>query len=472
MMASGRRRMTLSALVLAAGEGTRMRSRKPKVMHTVCGRSMISWVLDTLEQLKDDGIIDVIRVVVGSAAEEVVEEVGGRAACIVQEERKGTGHAVITAAPEIGEEELLVVTGDCPLITADTISNLYEEHKCTGAAATMLGTFMEDPAGYGRIVRDEAGRVLRIVEETEATPQELAIGEVNTSTYVFNWEALRTVLGDLRADNSKGEYFLTDVLELLIAAGRPVAAYVIENDLEVLGVNSREELALAEIIMREFINRAWMEAGVTMEDPSSTYIGADVEIGMDTILRPFVILEGKTRIGEDCVIGPGVRIKDSLIHNRVTIEQATIRECELEDGTNVGPYASLRPGSRLLAGSKVGTFVETKKTTVGKGSKVPHLSYMGDAEIGPDVNVGAGSITCNYDGSEKHATVIEEGAFIGSDTMFIAPVRIGKGAVTGAGSTISKDVPDGALGLERNDQKNISGWKKKPKRRKDKEEKS
>jgi len=265
---------------------------------------------------------------------------------------------------------------------------------------------------------------------------------------------------------------LTDVLELLIAREQRVAAYVTEDDLEVMGVNSRQHLALAEGVMRERINRKWMEEGVTMEDPASVYIGAEVEIGMDTVLKPFVILEGKTHIGEECVIGPGARIRNSVIHNGVLIEQATVRECELEDGVTVGPYASLRPGSRLLAGSKVGTFVETKMTILGKGSKVPHLSYIGDAEIGDGVNVGAGSITCNYDGAEKHGTVIEEGAFIGSDTMFIAPVRIGKGAVTGAGSAISKDVPDGALGLERNEQKNILGWKKKTKRREDKEEKS
>jgi bifunctional UDP-N-acetylglucosamine pyrophosphorylase/glucosamine-1-phosphate N-acetyltransferase len=464
--------LSLSALVLAAGEGTRMKSRKPKVMHAVCGKSMISYVLDTLLELKNDGIIDNIRIVIGSGADAIRAEIGDKASCIVQEERKGTGHAVMTAAPEISEEEVLVLTGDSPLITPQTIANLYETHRHEGGAATVLGAFLDDPTGYGRIVRDESGGVLRIVEETETTPQERAICEVNTSTYVFNWRALQGVLKDLSADNSKGEYFLTDVLELLIAAGEPVATYVTRDAPEALGINSREQLALVEGIMRERINRRWMEEGVTMEDPSSVYIGADVEIGMDTVLRPFVILEGETRVGEECVIGPGVRIRDSRIHNRVVIEQATIRECEVEDGVNVGPYASLRPGSRLLAGSKVGTFVETKKTTVGKGSKVPHLSYMGDAEIGEDVNVGAGSITCNYDGAEKYPTVIEDGAFIGSDTMFIAPVRIGKEAVTGAGSAISKDVPDGALGLERNDQKNISGWKKKTKRRKDKEERT
>ncbi|OFW57730.1 MAG: UDP-N-acetylglucosamine diphosphorylase/glucosamine-1-phosphate N-acetyltransferase [Candidatus Solincola sediminis] len=464
--------MSLSALVLAAGEGTRMKSRRPKVMHTICGKTMISWVLDTLHELQDQGMIDAIRVVIGSGVEAVSQEIADRGSCIIQEERKGTGHAVMVAAPEIDEDELLVLTGDCPLIAAATISKLYDVHRMEGAAVTLLGTYLSDPTGYGRILRGEGGGILRIVEETEAFPEELSIGEVNTSTYIFNWKALKPALNNLNADNSKGEYFLTDVLELLIKKGERVAAYITEDDVETLGINSREHLAMAEAVMRDRINSGWMERGVTMEDPSSVYIGAEVKIGMDTVLKPFVILEGKTRIGEECVIGPGARIRNSEIHDGVVIEQATVRECELEDGVTVGPYASLRPGSRLLAGSKVGTFVETKKTIVGKGSKVPHLSYMGDAEIGDGVNVGAGSITCNYDGAHKYATVIEEGAFIGSDTMFIAPVRIGKGAVTAAGSAISKDVPDGALGVERGEQKNIPGWKKKSKRREDKEDQS
>jgi bifunctional UDP-N-acetylglucosamine pyrophosphorylase/glucosamine-1-phosphate N-acetyltransferase len=329
--------LSLSALVLAAGEGSRMKSRKPKVMHAICGKSMISYVLDILLELKNDGIIDNIRIVIGSGADAIRAEIGDKASCIVQEERKGTGHAVMTAAPEIGEDEILVLTGDSPLITPQTIANLYETHRREGGAATVLGAFLDDPTGYGRIVRDESGGVLRIAEETEATPQERAISEVNTSTYVFNWRALQGVLKDLSADNSKGEYFLTDVLELLIAAGEPVATYVTQDASEALGINSREQLALVEGIMRERINRRWMEEGVTMEDPSSVYIGADVEIGMDTVLRPLVILEGETRVGEECVIGPGVRIRDSRIHNGVVIEQATIRECEVEDGVNVGP---------------------------------------------------------------------------------------------------------------------------------------
>lgn len=456
--------MSRVALVLAAGEGTRMKSETPKVLHRVCGRSMISWVLDALEELACSGRIDRILVVTGKGAAEVEREVGERAACVVQEERKGTGHAVMTAAPQVDADELLVLTADTPLITAATLGALVEKHR-EGAAVTILTAEVDDPTGYGRILRGAGGGVERIVEEGEAGPDEKGIREVNTSTYVFRWPDLREVLPEIGTANAKGEYYLTDAVALLARAGEPISAHVAGDAHEVMGVNSREHLAEAESLMRRRINRRWMAEGVTMEDPSTTYIGGEVTIGRDTVLRPLVFLEGTTEIGEGCVIGPNVRIADSRLGGGVTVEQATLRECELEDGVSVGPYASLRPGSVLRAGSKAGTFVETKKTVVGRWSKVPHLSYMGDAEIGDGVNVGAGSITCNYDGVSKHRTVIEDEAFIGSDTMFIAPVRIGKGAVTGAGSAISRDVPPGALGVERGKQRNIIEYKKKAKKK-------
>jgi bifunctional UDP-N-acetylglucosamine pyrophosphorylase/glucosamine-1-phosphate N-acetyltransferase len=460
------------ALVLAAGEGTRMKSRKPKVKHEICGKPMISWVLDTLEEVKSRGCLDRILVIVGHGATDVKEEIGDRATCLVQEERRGTGHAVMIAAPHIQEREVLVLTGDSPLITAHTLCELCETHASGEAAATMLGTVLADPTGYGRITRDDQGEVTGIVEETETDEAQKKITEVNASTYVFRWEALKAALPDLGTDNYKGEYFLTDALQLLVKAGERVIAFMTLDDAEVLGVNTREHLARAEALMRERINRHWMEEGVTMLDPTSTYIDGRAKIGRDTVLRPLVMLEGKTVVGEECLLGPGARIVDSRLGNGVVVEQATVRECELEDGVSIGPYASLRPGSRLRAGSKAGTFVEIKKTEVGKGSKVPHLSYMGDAEIGDGVNIGAGSITCNYDGVNKHRTVIEDEAFIGSDTMFIAPVRIGKGAVTGAGSAIDRDVPPGSLGVERSEQKNVPEWKKRvgKKAERDKEE--
>jgi bifunctional UDP-N-acetylglucosamine pyrophosphorylase / glucosamine-1-phosphate N-acetyltransferase len=453
--------LSRAALVLAAGEGTRMKSAIPKVLHRVCGRPMLSWVLDALEEIREEGYIDRILVVTGKGACEVEDEVCERAACVVQEERKGTGHAVMVAAPHIEAEELLVLTADSPLITPSTLRGLCETHRAQNAAVTILTTAIDDPTGYGRILRDSGGAVKGIVEEVDANAEEKSIGEVNTSTYVFRWRALEAALPGLGTDNAKGEYFLTDAIALLAQAGERISAYTTPDACEVMGVNSREQLAQAEAIMRQRINRRWMAEGVTMEDPSTTFIGGEVIIGRDTVLRPMVMLEGRTEVGEACVLGPNARIVDSSLGNGVTVEQATLRECELEEGVSVGPYASLRPGSVFRSGSKAGTFVETKKTVVGEGSKIPHLSYMGDADIGDGVNVGAGSITCNYDGANKHRTVIEDEAFIGSDTMFIAPVRIGKGAVTGAGSAISKDVPPGGLGVERSKQKNIVEYRKK-----------
>ncbi|MGQ9475748.1 MAG: bifunctional UDP-N-acetylglucosamine diphosphorylase/glucosamine-1-phosphate N-acetyltransferase GlmU [Actinomycetota bacterium] len=450
--------MSRLALVLAAGEGTRMRSGLPKVLHTVCGRSMIAWVLEALQPLREEGLLDRILVVVGSHGREVASEVGHRVECVFQEERRGTGHAVMVAAPRIKEDEVLVLTADSPLLTAATLRSLVKRHEEGRAAATLLSAVLEDPTGYGRIKRDAGGAVIGVVEETEASPEEKTIREVNTSTYVFDWKALSAVLPRLRPDNAKGEYFLTDALAHLAREGG-LEVYTTPDPEEVLGVNSRVHLARAEEIMRGRINRRWMEEGVTMEDPATVYIGPEVVIGRDTVLRPMVILEGRTVVGRNCRLGPGVRVVDSRLGDGVSVEQSVIRESELEEGVSVGPFASLRPGTVLRAGSKAGTFVEMKKTILGRRSKVPHLSYMGDAEIGEDVNVGAGSITCNYDGVRKHRTVIGDGAFIGSDTMFVAPVRIGEGAVTGAGSTITKDVPPGALGVERSTQRNVPDYR-------------
>lgn len=451
-----------AAVVLAAGEGTRMKSGKAKVLHPVCGRPMLAWVLDALEDLRARGIVDAVVVVVGRDAERVREVVGGRGTCVLQEKRLGTGDAVAKSAPYLeGMDDVLVLTGDSPLITPDTLAELCRVHEEGGAAVTLLGAVLEDPAGYGRLVRDEDGGVAGIVEECEAGPGEKGIREVNTSTYVFRWEDLRGVLPKLTADNAKGEYYLTDCVGLMAGEGKKTAVHFTPDPTEVLGVNTRAHLALAETLMRWRINRRWMEEGVTMEDPATTYIGGEVKLGKDTVLRPMVILEGRTEVGEGCLIGPWARLVDSRLGREVVVEQAVLKECVVEDGVTIGPYASLRPGTVLREGSKVGTFVETKKTVVGKGSKIPHLSYMGDAFIGERVNVGAGSITCNFDGREKHPTVIEDEAFIGSDTMFIAPVRVGKGAVTGAGSAITKDVPPGALGVERSRQKNVPGYREK-----------
>lgn len=438
-----------------------MRSKVAKVLHPVCGKPMICWVVEAIEGLVTRGLVDRILVVTGKDADQVEKAVGARALFVRQDERKGTAHAVMCAAPLLEEDLLLVVTGDSPLITPDTLASLFEKHRAEGAWVTMLTARLEDPTGYGRIIRDHRGMVVGVVEEGDASPEEKRIREVNTSTYLFRWDRLREALPRIKPDNVKGEYYLTDAIRLMAEEGGVICAVEAEDPREVLGINDRYHLSRAERIMRERILLRLMEEGVTVEDPATAYVGPEVRVGRDTVIRPFVILEGRTEIGEDCLLGPGVRIVDSVLGRGVKVEQAVLRECVVEDGVTIGPFASLRPGTRLMEGSKIGTFVETKKTVVGRGSKIPHLSYMGDAQIGNNVNVGAGSITCNYDGVSKHPTVIEDEAFIGSDTMFIAPVRVGRGAVTGAGSAISKDVPPGALGIERSQQRNIPDWRKK-----------
>ncbi len=435
-----------------------MKSSLPKVLHPVCGRPMLLVMLDTLESLRPRRVL----LVAGSDAERVMQAVGSRAEVAVQEERLGTGHAVLTAGPLLRpeDERILILAGDMPLVTASTLEELLALHQKSGAKATLLTVRLPDPTGYGRVVRNGTGEVQRIVEEKEATPSERRIDEINTSIYVFERSELFECLNGLGRDNRKGEYYLTDVVAMIRESGGKVSALTADDPCEGMGVNNRAELAEAERVLRGRINRRLMEEGVTMIDPSLTYVDLGVEVGEDTVIYPLTFLQGVTKIGRGCVIGPAARIIDSVLGDGVTVQESVVRESVLEDCSSVGPYASLRPGTRLGKGSRAGTFVEMKKTVVGEGSKVPHLSYMGDATIGRGVNVGAGSITCNYDGEKKHATVIEDGAFIGSDTMLIAPVRVGRGAVTGAGSSISRDVPDGALAVERSGQRIIENWKK------------
>jgi bifunctional UDP-N-acetylglucosamine pyrophosphorylase/glucosamine-1-phosphate N-acetyltransferase len=453
-----KRKKEITAVVLAAGEGTRMKSSLPKVLHPVCGRPMLLVVLDALRELRPRRIL----VVAGNGADLVREAVGDTAEVVVQEKRLGTGHAVLTAEPHLepNDENLLVLAGDTPLITPSTLQELSGLFFESGAEAAMLTLRLPDPSGYGRVLRGQGGEVQAVVEEKDASEEVKAVDEVNASVYVFRRPDLFSCLREVDNRNRKGEYYLTDVVGKLRERGGRVVALRAGDAAEGLGVNTRAELAEAERQMRLRVNRRLMEEGVGITDPTVTYIDLGVEVGRETVIFPFTFLQGSTRVGENCRIGPGARIVDSTLGDGVVVQESVVRESVLEDGCNVGPYASLRPGTRLGKQAKAGTFVEMKNSSVGRGSKVPHLSYMGDADIGEGVNVGAGSITCNYDGEKKHPTVIEDGAFIGSDTMFIAPVRIGRGAVTGAGSAISKDVPPGALGVERAPQKIIEGWKK------------
>jgi len=451
----------LAVIILAAGLGKRMKSELPKVLHRVCGRTLVELVLDQVEGLGAGEVL----VVVGHGSKEVSKAVGARARCVVQSEPKGTGHAVIVALEGLDSrfDEVLVLPGDSPLIRRPTLQSLLEERHTRDAAASMLTVEMDDPAGYGRVIRDDDGGLTKIVEEADASEEERALREVNACTYAFEREALEKALGSLTADNTQGEYYLTGVVEEFVAGGQSVATVPGVSE-EALGINDREQLAAAGAVVRRRINHELMLKGVTMLDPERTYVDWGVEVGRDTTIMPLVFLTGQTKIGTGCSVGPCTRISDSVIGDRCGVEFSWLDGCNVADDANVGPYSRLRPGCEIGAGCKIGSFVEIKNTVVGNGSKVPHLSYMGDAIIGEDANVGAGSITCNYDGEAKYKTEIGDRAFIGSDTMLIAPVRVGDDATTGAGSSIYEDIPDGSLGIERCEQKNVLNWREKRKK--------
>lgn len=443
------------AVVLAAGQGTRMRSDLPKVMHPVAGRPMLSWVLDAVAATSPDRTV----VVVGRDAEEVISALPDSVDHCVQDPPLGTGHAVEVALSHLlprPEEAVLVVPADTPLLTGETLVALVARHAGTDAAVTLLSTMLDDPAGYGRIVRGDGG-VTAIVEHADADDSARAIREVNTGVYVFTADALGTGLALLDADNAQAEHYLTDVIGLAVGQGRRIEAIAADPD-EVAGVNTHVQLARAAEVARARIAERWMLAGVRMVDPRAVYIDAGAVLGAGSVLYPGVHLEGGTVVEEGAVVGPDVFAAGSRIGSGARVWYSVLRDADVGAACEVGPYASLRPGTVLRRGAKAGTFVEMKKTVVGEGAKVPHLSYMGDATIGARANIGAGTITCNYDGYAKHETHIGEGAFIGSDTMLVAPVTIGAGAITGAGSAITDDVEPGALGVARGRQRNIAGF--------------
>lgn len=455
----------VTAIVLAAGMGTRMRSNIPKVLHPLAGRPMVAWVLEALAPLECEEAL----VVVGHGADDVMRAMREHAPAglsvfpVEQPEQRGTADAVAVALALLDEEgpaddgDLLVVNGDGPLITSETLAELIVTHKATGAVASLLSARLEDPTGYGRIIRDDDRNVVGVVEERDCGPEEAGIEEVNAGFYCFSRKALGPAVEAITPDNAQSEYYLPDAVRHLVEAGGFVEAFEAPAE-EVIGVNSRLQLAAAEALLRERINLAHMESGVTLIDPHGTYIDADVSIGSDTVVMPGTLLQGETSIGERCLIGPNTRIVDSMIGSDSSITESVVCEARLAGGVTVGPYAYLRPGTQLESGVHIGASVETKNAVVGKGSKIPHLSYIGDATIGEDVNIGAGTITCNFDGESKHETVIEDGARIGSDTMLVAPVTIGKGAYTAAGSAITMDVEAGELGVGRAKQHNVEGW--------------
>ena len=445
----------LDVIILAAGLGTRMKSATVKVLHRAAGRPIIDYVVDLACDVCDRPPI----VVVGHQKEAVQKALAERARFAVQDQQLGTGHAVLQAAPHVEAARVLILSGDVPLTRPETLRKLIEEHDRSGNALTLLTMRLEDPAMYGRIVRSGDGSVERIVEAKDATEEQKQFREVNAGIYVFDAKELFDNLRNVSTENAQGEYYLTDTLAMLRAAGRRVGAMVVPDPVEALGVNSRAELATVEGEIQRRVVAKLMSEGVTFRNPATVVIDSTVSIGADTVVYPFVTIEGSTRIGEGCVIEPGVHLMNVTVGDDVHLKTGTVaEEAIIEDEANVGPYAHLRPGSQLGRHVKVGNFVETKKAVFGEGAKAAHLSYIGDAEIGADVNIGAGTITCNYDGVRKHRTVLEDGVFIGSDTQLVAPVRVGRGAYVGAGSTITKDVPPDALALSRAPQRVIEGW--------------
>ncbi len=455
----------LHVVVLAAGKGTRLRSTVPKVLHRAAGLPLINHILRTAESLRPQSII----VVVGHQAEQVKEAIPKRLGLrfASQEPQLGTGHALLQTEPllESAHGTLVMLSGDVPLLRGETLARLVKTHQDESAAATVLTAVVENPDGYGRIVRDH-DRIAAIVEHKDASPAERSITEINSGVYAFDLEPLFGALRSIGSANAQGEYYLPDLVRIYREKGLPVETVTLQDRDEIRGVNSRKELAEVSTILRTRKNDELMTAGVTLVDPSTAYIDPDVSIGADTIIHPGVFLEGATRIGSGCEIHAGVRIVNSTVEDRAVINNfCVIIDSHIASGAQLGPFAHLRPKSHVSEDAKVGNFVELKKTVLGRGSKASHLAYLGDATIGERVNIGAGTITCNYDGTAKHQTVIEDGAFIGSDTQLIAPVRIGRDAYVGAGSSITEDVPAESLAIARGKQVNKEGWVKSRRKR-------
>lgn len=449
----------LRAVILAAGKGTRMRSKLPKVLHKVGGKAMLQHVLDAAGAA---GAAEKI-VIVGHGAELVESMVGEQGKIVLQAEQLGTGHAVMQTKDALAgfTGTAMILCGDTPLLDGEELKKFYEAHVQSGAAATVLTAFMDNPFGYGRIVRDADGNVQGIVEEKDADAQQKLIKEINTGIYCLECPLMFDVLATLTCDNAQGEYYLTDVLTKLNEAGKKVGGVVTEDSDMVMGINSRRQLAEAESVMRVRILNKLMDEGVTIMDPASTFIEGSVKIGRDTVIYPFTWLEGNTEIGEDCEIGPNVRLTNVEVGNGTHLQFVYGHDCKVCDEVTAGPYVHLRPDTVIGNKVKIGNFVEVKNSNVGTGTKLPHLTYIGDSDIGSGVNMGCGCITVNYDGKKKHRTVIEDNAFVGCNTNLVAPVTVKAGCYIGAGSTITKEVPENSLGIARAKQKNIEGWAEK-----------
>lgn len=437
--------MKLFAVILAAGQGTRMRSKLPKVLHPLAGRPLIWYSVENAKRITREKPI----VVVGHNSEKVKEYLGDQVCFVEQNPQLGTGHAVLQAAPYLPENDddlVLVMAADMPLFHYETVMNLVEMQKKHPGPITLVSIGGTDSRGFGRVVRDARGKIQAVIEEAQATPDQLRIQEYNSSIYCINAKWLIANLKRIPL-SPKGEYYLTDLVGIAIRDGLSVQAMMLTDSTEAIGINTRVHLAEAEAVMRQRINRQWMMAGVTIVDPATTYIESSVSLGMDTIIYPDTIIQGKTEIGENCCLGPHTIISDAQIGNQCKVFYSVVEKAILEDNVDIGPYAHLRSGAHLAQGVHMGNFGEVKNSYLGPGTKMGHFSYLGDATLGANVNIGAGTITCNYDGEKKNHTEVGDHVFLGSDTMLVAPVKIGKGGHTGAGAVVTKDIPEDSLAV-------------------------
>ena len=450
-----------TSVILAAGMGTRMKSKMPKVLHKVCGKPLSKWVIDASKAAGADKVC----AVVGHKAETVKEVLGDVCEFALQAEQKGTGHAVMQAIDVIknSKGEVVILNGDTPLITAETINKAIEYHKNNGNQATVITAILDDATGYGRIVRDNDGSVLKIVEQKDASEEEKKINEVNSGMYVFDAQSLVYALDKITPNNAQGEYYLTDTLEILLSAGKKIGGYAISDNDEIRGINDRVQLYEAEKIMQKRINEYHMRNGVTMRNPESVYIEDGVEIGNDTEICQNVTIKSGTKIGSDCVIGSGSMLDRAVIHDGVDVLSSVILESEVDEGTHVGPFAYIRPNCHVGKEVKVGDFVELKNSNIDDGTKISHLTYIGDSDVGKRVNFGCGTVTCNYDGKKKYRTTIGDDCFVGCNTNFVSPINVGDGVYIAAGSTITEDIPENSLSIARARQVNKEGWKDKRK---------
>lgn len=447
----------ITAVILAAGEGKRMKSNYSKVVHKVAGKPIIKRVCETVRGAGIDKCI----LVVGHKQEQVREVMGEAVSYAVQSEQLGTGHAVMQAIPQLNDaKRVVVLCGDAPLLSSQTLAEALKVNIERNEYATIFTAEFDNPTGYGRIVRDSNGNVSGIVEHKDATEEQRKIKEINSSMYCFDKEALVEALGKLDNNNAQNEYYLTDVIKIMIAEGKKVGTYIVSDKDEIMGINDREQLSLASEIARRKINQEYMKNGVTFIDANTTYIDGDAIIGKDTVIYPGTILEGKVEIGENCVIGPNSKITNSIIGNNTQINNSVLIDCKVGNETTVGPFAYLRPNSCIGDHARIGDFVEIKNSNVGNGTKVSHLTYVGDSDVGENVNFGCGTVTVNYDGINKHRTVIGNNVFIGCNTNLVAPVKVGDRVYTAAGTTVTKDVPDDALVIGRVRQEIKENWTK------------